>query len=227
LCLSPGLSYKNSVKARVRRYWTAVALIAIAVALFMRWRWEEIRDHSQDKVILEAATRYGVDPALVKAVVWRESRFNPSAQGRAGEIGLMQVGELAAQEWADAENIQPFSHIELYDPRKNALAGTWYLKKMLKRYSDTDDPVPYALADYNAGRANVIRWNKDEAKTNSIAFIEHIGFPSTRDYVESVIIRYEHYQPIFPSRKTDSSAMTNAPGSSPNTNLTNAGLPSL
>ncbi|MCX7723461.1 MAG: lytic transglycosylase domain-containing protein [Verrucomicrobiae bacterium] len=165
-------------------------------------RWLVWREHSQDPVILAAAARYGVEPALVKAVVWRESKFNPRARGRAGEIGLMQVGELAAREWAEAERIPFFVHSQLFDPAKNTLAGTWYLRKLLDRYADTDNPLPYALADYNAGRANVLKWAQGAAATNSALFIDQIGFPSTKRYVKSVIARFEHYKPIFPAPAT-------------------------
>src|SRR5207249_10099946 len=149
-----------------------------------------------DRSISAAARRYGVEPALVKAVVWRESRFHPRARGRSGEIGLMQIGEAAAQEWADAEHIGGFNHEQCSDPFTNTLAGTWYWKNLLKRYGQTDNPVPYALADYNAGRANVLKWLSGAAATNSAAFIEQIEFPGTKQYVESVMRRYEEYRPI-------------------------------
>jgi soluble lytic murein transglycosylase len=138
-----------------------------------------------------------VEPALVKAVVWRESRFHPGVRGTAHEIGLMQLQEEAAREWADAEHIESFAHEHCFDPLTNTLAGTFYLKKLLKRYSRTDNPVPYALADYNAGRGNVLKWNHGEAATNSVAFIEAIGFPGTKDYVQQVMKRRERYRPVF------------------------------
>ena len=157
--------------------------------------WEGRLQHSQDGPIRVAAHRYGVEPALVRAIVWRESRFNPRARGRVGEIGLMQLREEAAQEWADAEHIGGFEHSQCFDPITNALAGTWYLKKLLQRYKKTDDPVPYALADYNAGRGNVLKWITGEAATNSARFIDQIAFPGTRDYVQSVLRRYQRDRP--------------------------------
>lgn len=179
------------------KFW--ILLAVLMSGLFVVYDlWLVWREHSQDPVILAAAARYGVEPALVKAVVWRESRFNPRARGKAGEIGLMQVGELAAREWADTERIQFFVHSQLFDPAKNTLAGTWYLRKLLDRYAGTDNPLPYALADYNAGRANVLKWAQGAAATNSALFIEQIGFPSTKRYVKAVIARFEHYKPIFP-----------------------------
>jgi soluble lytic murein transglycosylase len=165
------------------------------------WRWRDWQDHSEDGPILAAARRYGVEPALVKAVVWRESRFNPHRVGRAGEIGLMQIRDEAASEWAVSEHIiNSFEPAHLFDPATNTLAGTWYLQKLLSRYPRADNPLPYALADYNAGRSNAVKWMRGAAATNSAAFIEQIGFPGTRNYVRQVMKRRDHYRPLFPPK---------------------------
>ena len=154
-------------------------------------------ERSQDVPIRMAAQRYGVEPALVKAIVWRESRFNPNARGRVGEIGLMQLQEESAREWKEAEHIASFEHEYCFDPGTNTMAGTWYLKKLLRRYTLTDNPLPYALADYNAGRGNVLKWLTGAAATNSEVFIGQIGFPATKLYVQAVMRRYEKYRPVF------------------------------
>jgi soluble lytic murein transglycosylase len=164
-----------------------------------RWRYLDWRDHSMDAPILAAARRYHVPPALVKAVVWRESQFDPTALGSKGEIGLMQVlPRAAAQDWIQAERIHEFAPEHLFNPVTNTLVGAWYLERLLKRYAQADDPVAYALADYNAGRGNVLKWNQGVAATNSAAFLRQIAFPSTREYVLSIQRRYAHYRPIFP-----------------------------
>ena len=163
-------------------------------------RYHTYRENSQDAHILAAARKYGVEPALVKAVVWRESWFNPRAKGRKGEIGLMQIREEAAGEWARSEHILLWTHQQLYDPARNTLAGAWYLRKLLGRYQHTDDALPYALADYNAGRAHVLQWAKGATATNSAAFVEQIGFPSTKDYVGAVMKRYRQYRRVFPPK---------------------------
>lgn len=185
--------YQRDVIFRRRRWLLLV--VAMGVLIVAGWVWcEAQREASQDDAIRSAASRYEIDPALVKAVVWRESRFNPLARGRAREIGLMQLREEAAQEWADAEQIDGFVHEHCYNARTNVLAGAFYLKKLMKRYRNTDDPVPYALADYNAGRANVLKWNRGTASTNSMDFIAQIGFPSTKQYVQAVMRRSQRYQ---------------------------------
>ena len=98
------------------------------------------------------------------------------------------------------EKLTGFDHEHCLDPGTNTLAGTWYLKKLLKRYTQTDNPSVYALADYNAGRGNVLKWNTGEAATNSAAFIEQIGFPGTKAYVNSVMQRYDKYHLLFAAK---------------------------
>lgn len=182
----------------LRRHRSRLLLAFLMVGAVVIYLWRNSRvEQSQDNPIRVAAARYGVEPALVKAVVWQESRFNPAVRGRAQELGLMQIREEAAQEWADAEHITGFEHAHCLDAQTNTLAGTWYLKKLLRRYTQTDNPLPYALADYNAGRGNVLKWNTGEAATNSSVFIEQIGFPGTKAYVKSVMQRYERYRRFF------------------------------
>ena len=178
------------------KYWWIGLLVGLVVmdALVARWWWVRRREERAEVHIEVAARKYGVDAALVKAVMWRESRFQADARGAAGEVGLMQVGRLAAQEWAEAEKLRGFEHMDLLDPRRNALAGTWYLSRLLRRYPQTDNPEAYALADYNAGRANVLRWIQGAAATNSSEFLVAMDFPSTRDYVASVLEQRERYR---------------------------------
>src|SRR5262249_26712297 len=146
-----------------------IALCICGAAIYL---WLVARQGKQfEPQITEAAKRYSVDPLLIKAVIWEETRFHATRRGKAGEIGLMQLQEAAALDWAGAEHVQSFSHEQCVDPGTNTLAGTFYLAKLLKRYTRADDPVPYALADYNAGRGNLLKWNSGVAATNSTVFI--------------------------------------------------------
>src|SRR6266436_8508447 len=174
------------IRVKSQRVLLAFVLLILG-GVALRWWWQGRLERSQDAPILAAARRYAVEPALVKAIVWRESRFHPGVRGRSGEIGLMQIEEDAAREWADAEHIKGFDHEQCADPFTNTLAGTWYLRKLLQRYQQTDNPVPYAIADYNAGRGNVLKWISGAGATNSAAFMEQIAFPGTKEYVQSIL----------------------------------------
>ena len=172
-----------------------IILVVIGIDLAALWWWRAYQlDHSQDAIIIAAASAYEMDPALIKAVIWRESRFNPEARGAAGELGLMQIRDIAASEWAKAEGITNYHHGHLINAKSNVLAGTWYLKKAISQHQQTDAPVIYGLAEYNAGRTRVLKWNSGNAATNSVAFIESIGFPSTKAYVLAVKKQREKYR---------------------------------
>jgi len=183
--------YNRRVKWR-RIIWLLIALCILGLAAYLLSVSRQGKSFNPQ--INAAAQRYNVDPLLVRAVIWEETRFHPNRRGKAGEIGLMQIREPAALEWAGAEHVQNFSHEHCFDPGTNTLAGTFYLSRLLKRYAQTDDPVPYALADYNAGRGNLLKWNSGEAATNSAVFVQQIGFPGTRAYVNSIRRRYAFYK---------------------------------
>ena len=149
-----------------------------------------------DGLIRSIAQEHHLDPMLVKAVVWRESRFDPKKNGSAGERGLMQVSEKAAREWARENKIDDFHVEKLFDPKTNLEAGTWYLRRAFEHWETQSDPLPFALAEYNAGASRAQRWSGG----NSVApiaprtFLKRIDFPGTRKYVDSIIARYAFYQ---------------------------------
>jgi soluble lytic murein transglycosylase len=178
---------------RLRNLLLLALLGLLAVKGWFYWR-----EHRFDAAIAEAAKRYQLEPALIRAVICQESGFNPNVRGRAGELGLMQIREAAALEWASAEHVRNFNHAACLNPLTNVLAGTWYLKKGLQHYSQADDPLPFGLAEYNAGRGNVLKWLAGGNATNSAAFIGLIGFPGTRAYVEKILARYQDYRRSTP-----------------------------
>ena len=155
------------------------------------------RFSTYDAMIADAARKHGLDPLLVKAMVWRESAFDPSKVGTSGERGLMQVGEAAAQDWATAEKIETFVPTDLFDAKTNLEVGAWYFKKGLERWKQKANPVPFALADYNAGHARVERWiaetNRGEDATAE-NLMRAIDFPTTRKYIEDITVRQRLYR---------------------------------
>ena len=165
------------------------------VYTFYEWM-SPARFHQYDPLIRSVAIAHRLDPMLVKAVVWRESRFDPRKYGGAGERGLMQVSERAANEWAGENRIANFQVEQLFDPKTNLEAGTWYLRRAFERWKAQSDPMPFALAEYNAGASRAQRWSGGDgvAAIPPRAFLENIDFPGTRKYVDSIIARYKFYQ---------------------------------
>ncbi|MGH7936751.1 MAG: lytic transglycosylase domain-containing protein [Chthoniobacterales bacterium] len=165
--------------------------------LYTLYEWiSPARFQQYDQLIRAAAAPNNLDPMLVKAVVWRESRFDPQKFGSAGERGLMQVSEIAAEEWAQDKRLENFRAEELFDPKTNLEAGTWYLHRAMSHWQTQRDPTPFALAEYNAGASRAQRWSGGPGAPPITAkkFQQNIDFPGTRKYVASILDRYHFYQ---------------------------------
>jgi soluble lytic murein transglycosylase len=154
------------------------------------------RFQQYDGLIRNVAAKHSIDPMLVKSVVWRESHFDPQKFGTAGERGLMQVSEAAAKEWARQNQLDNFRVEELFDPKRNLEAGSWYLQRALQHWQHEPEPIPFALAEYNAGASRAQRWAGGEgaAAMSASSFRHNIDFPGTRKYIDSIIERYNFYK---------------------------------
>ncbi len=155
------------------------------------------RYEKYDAFITEAGQKYGVPPELIKAVIWRETRFQTDKVGLHGERGLMQITEDAAADWARVEKVPNFVPTDLFDPKVNIEVGTWYLKRALDHWAAKDDAVPFALAEYNAGRTRVKRWVKDSGQGESAGAGElqnAMDFPMTKSYIAAIVARYDFYK---------------------------------
>ena len=126
---------------------------------------------SIEAYIREAATRYRVDPMLVRAVIKVESDFNHRAVSKKGAIGLMQLMPETAN---DLQVHDPF------DPRANIMGGTCYLGKLISRYNGD---LSLGLAAYNAGPTRV------DMANNSIPML-----PETINYIRKVMHHYKRYR---------------------------------
>ncbi|MCA1632748.1 MAG: lytic transglycosylase domain-containing protein [Acidobacteria bacterium] len=100
-------------------------------------------DPELDRIIFDIGSRAGVDPRLLHAVIWQESKYKPSALSHAGAQGMMQLMPATAKRFNCEDRLNPEANIE---------AGTKYLRWLLKRF---DGDVVLALAGYNAGEGSV------------------------------------------------------------------------
>src|SRR5262249_25623145 len=99
-----------------------------------------------DDLIIEAAQTYDLDPRLIRSVIEVESAFDPLAVSPAGAKGLMQLRPILARE---LRVHNPF------DPRQNVMGGARYLRRLLDMH---EGEIRLALASYNAGPGNVMRY---------------------------------------------------------------------
>lgn len=126
-----------------------------------------------EQVVRGHARNYDLDPALLAAVIYTESRFNARARSDAGAIGLMQLLPETARGIAVRTGGNAFVVDDLYVPELNVRYGSWYLRHLIDRYGDERT----ALAAYHAGQGNVDNW-----RTRGIG----IQFAETRSYVSKV-----------------------------------------
>jgi soluble lytic murein transglycosylase len=119
------------------------------------------------------AREHGLDPALLAAVIYQESKFRAGAKSSSGAIGLMQVTPTTAKGIALRTGGHAFRTSDLYDPEINIRYGAWYLDNLFKKYGSER----LVLAAYNAGQGNVDKWRANG---------ESIQFAETRAYVERV-----------------------------------------
>jgi soluble lytic murein transglycosylase len=133
------------------------------------------------RAIVEGHARnYGLDPALLAAVIYQESKFHADARSDSGAIGLMQLLPSTAHGIALHTGGSRFRTSDLYVPELNVRYGAWYLRHLLDRYGEERT----ALAAYNAGQDNVDRWR---------AAGEGIEFAETKAYVD----RVEHLKRLY------------------------------
>jgi soluble lytic murein transglycosylase len=119
------------------------------------------------------ARRHQLDPALLAAVIYQESKFRAGAKSSSGAIGLMQLSPRTARGIAIRTHGNAFRTSDLYDPEINIRYGAWYLDNLFRKYRSER----LVLAAYNAGQGNVDRWR---ANGQSIQFAE------TKAYVARV-----------------------------------------
>jgi soluble lytic murein transglycosylase len=137
------------------------------------------------ELVRKNARTFDVDPALIAAVIYAESRFRPDAVSEAGAIGLMQLLPETGR-WIAATGGERFRVKDLYDPKVNVRYGSFYLDRLLDKYGD----VRFALAAYHAGQGNADRWLAGDGE---------IGFPDTEAYVASVLEFRDIYRETYES----------------------------
>ena len=150
------------------------------------------RSSRYDKMIVAAGRRNGVYPPLLKAVIWKESRFDASARGSKGEIGLMQVmPQSAVKDWERTFQRQVPSDGALMDPALNIEIGSWFLGRALDRWKDYNDAEVLALCEYNAGIQRAESW---KPLLHDGKVLPNIDIESTRKYVRDILERRDEYE---------------------------------
>ncbi len=159
-----------------------VALVAAAAAFvivaqpdpYLRARYPLRYEH----IVRGHARNYQLDPALVAAVIYQESKFDSDARSHSGAVGLMQLLPETAKGIATRTGGSQFEVSDLLDPEINIRYGCWYLRHLLDKYGSLDR----ALAAYNGGQGNIDRG---------------VQYPETRHYVDRVLDLRDIYEGAY------------------------------
>jgi soluble lytic murein transglycosylase len=186
-----------------RRSLLAIAgagLVVVALVMFLPLARKAINDlglplRYQDVIRQQAADKH-LDPALIAAVIYAETKFDPSTSS-AGAEGLMQILPQTAEYLAHRSGATTFTTADLATPQVNIAYGSYYLRYLLDQYrGDTT----LALAAYNGGEANVNRWLAAARSRGMSLRITEIPFPETRAYVARVLAARTAYRRKYASQ---------------------------
>jgi soluble lytic murein transglycosylase len=145
--------------------------------------------------LVEAASRENeVSPLVLLALIRQESLYDPQATSVAGALGLTQVIPSTAMEIAEKLGRQDFEFRDLLEPSLNIEFGAFYLADQLRLF---DGDLYLALAAYNGGPGNALRWRDDPAAADPDLLMETIDLEETRSYLELVLANYAVYRFLY------------------------------
>jgi soluble lytic murein transglycosylase len=174
-------------------FLAAVALLVAGAAALLPQLDDAVTEVTlplrHDDIIRQQAEDKDLDPALIAAVIYAESRFRDQTSP-AGARGLMQVTPATAREIASRSGGTEFVEGDLAEPQINISYGSYYLRFLLGHYGGNEE---LAIAAYNAGTGNVDKWI---ARDPGLEPAE-IPFPETRAYVAKVLDAREEYRRTY------------------------------
>jgi len=147
----------------------------------------------QDEIKSNSA-QFGIDPLLVAAIIYVESKYKPELVSNKGAIGLMQIMPNTANWIFGMDGYRKYTIQSLKDPHTNIAVGVKYLDLLNSQFNHN---IAEVLAAYNAGPSNVIKWRQTNIWDGKIETINRIGFWETRNYVDKVIRYYKIYQKTY------------------------------
>ena len=192
---------RRRVAARRRRRslisLAVIALLVVAVVAALPLARKAVNEFGlplqyQGLIRQQAADKH-LDPALIAAVIYAETKFEPSTSS-AGAEGLMQILPQTANFLAHRSGATSFTTADLGTPRVNIAYGSYYLRYLLDEYHGSR---LLAIAAYNGGEANVNKWLARAHAAGTQFRVRDIPFPETRAYVAKVLQAQRDYRRTY------------------------------
>jgi soluble lytic murein transglycosylase len=188
------------MKKKHRSASVLIVLAVLIVAAAVLWQYgytgilKMVYPRRYASYVEKYAGQYGVDPALIYAVIKNESSFNPQAISKIGAQGLMQLTPETFS-WAQRKTSvkRSLTQDDLYNPEINIQYGTVVLAQLLSEFKREDT----ALAAYHAGRTNVKRWLANSKYSADGRTLTYIPFDDTRSYVAKVLKTEAIYKELY------------------------------
>ena len=193
---------RAAARRRRNRLVSVVLLgaVVLGVVLLMPLLQKTVNEFSlpltNASVIRQQAAEKHLDPALIAAVIYAETKFDPR-NSAAGAEGLMQIMPDTALFLAHRSGATTFATSDLATPAVNIAYGSYYLRYLLDEYHGN---VTDALAAYNGGESNVDRWIAAARAQGHALTIAEIPFPETRAYVAKVLSAERKYRSKYASQ---------------------------
>jgi peptidoglycan lytic transglycosylase len=176
-----------------------VGIVVVGVVLLMPLVQKTVNEFglplAYTNVIRQQAAEKHLDPALVAAVIYAETKFDPR-NSAAGAMGPMQIMPATAAFLAHRSGATTFRTADLETPQVNIAYGSYYLRYLLDEYHGS---TTLALAAYNGGESNVDRWIADARAQGHTLTVDEIPFPETRAYVARVLSAEGEYRHKYAS----------------------------
>lgn len=176
----------------------AVAVV-LAMPLFRKAVTEFLLPLQYQTIIREQAAAKHLDPALIAAVIYAETKFDPRTSPT-GAVGLMQIEPATAEFLARRSGGTRFTLSDLWTPAVNIAYGSYYIRYLLDEYRSFSHPLVLALAAYNGGETNVDSWLAEARARGRPFTIDDIPFPETRAYVVKVLQVQQDYRSTYASQ---------------------------
>ena len=178
--------------------FAAIAVTALLVTVVVSTLEQAARNLalplSDAGIIRQQAAEKRLDPALIAAVIYAETKFEPRPSA-AGAQGLMQILPTTAYYLAHLSGGVSFHAGDLASPSVNVAYGSYYLRYLLDHYRGDE---MLALAAYNGGLTNVDRWLAKASAAGRRLTVQEIPFPQTREYVQRVLSAQSAYRATYP-----------------------------
>jgi soluble lytic murein transglycosylase len=155
--------------------------------------WRILYPVDYQALLVDAARKEGLDPALLAGIIWQESTFDPQAVSVAGARGLMQILPSTGRSLAKSVGVR-YREGTLFEPEMGLRLGARYFRRLLDAFGGR---VERALAAYNAGPGRAGVWSSARPQATAEEFIEGIPYPETRGYVMGILAHREHYRRLY------------------------------